>query len=147
MTLRYLRSIMGMVGVGLIAFAVLWVAPPGRLMDEYRAAHGISGVVHVDSCGHSRDLGLRRTARRWFCTGSFIGDDGTSIPSVELAVDRRNAPTDEWARVASADATHAYAPGNPYDGEVIVGVVVVAFGGLLLYWAFGGKLWRRNGAW
>ena len=135
------------VGVGVIAFALLWIAPLGRIMDEYRAAHGISGVVHVNSCSGSRDLGIRSTARRWFCAGSFTGDDGTRIPSVKLVVDRTNEPTDERAMVASAGATHAYPPGNPYGGEVICGVVAAAFGGLLLYWAAGGTLWRRDGAW
>lgn len=145
LTLRYSRSILGAVGVGVIAVAVLWIAPPGRIMDEYRAAHGISGVVHVDSC-RSRSRGMRSTARHWTCTGSFTGD-GTSIPSVEFVVDQDKAPTDERAMVASADATHAYPPGNPYGVDVIWAVLVVAIGGLLLYWAFGGRLWRRNGAW
>jgi hypothetical protein len=145
LTLRYSRWIMVAVGVGLIALALLWIAPPGRIMDEYRAAHGISGVVHVDSCS-SRSRGARSSARHWFCTGSFTGE-GISIPSVEFVVDQDEAPTDEWAMVASADATHAYPPGNPYGGEVISGVLAVALGSLLLYWAFGGRLWRRDGAW
>lgn len=133
---------MGAVGLGLIAFAVLWVAPPGRIIDEYRAAHGISGVVHVDSC--RRHDSLRATY--WNCTGSFSGD-GISIPLVEFDVVQDETPTDEWAMVASVDATRAYPPGNPYGIEVIFGVAVVALGGLLLYWALGGRLWRREGAW
>jgi hypothetical protein len=100
--------------------------------------------VHVDSCRSHSSL----RATRWFCTGSFTGDDGTSIPSVQFAVVRDEAPTDESAMVASADATHAYPPGNLlYGVEVIWGVAGVALGGLLLYWAFGGRLWRRDGAW
>jgi hypothetical protein len=54
LTLRYNRWIMGAVRLGVIAVAVLWIAPPGRIMDEYPGG-----------AGYPRVTGGRGRAAKW----------------------------------------------------------------------------------
>lgn len=55
-----------------------------HIMDEHRAAHGISGSMSIDTCS-STPVGWGARLR-WSCTGSSTGDDGTRITSVKLEV-------------------------------------------------------------
>ena len=131
------KWILRLLAAGAVAFVGFGIVP--QFLSEYRAMHGVRGVMEVDHCAASSG----RTTT-WTCRGSFAGDDGSRIANVTVNVRQDDAPTSPYVvMVASSTAKLAYPPGGQgYTGDFLVAGSCIAGAGLCVYWSLGGRRWR-----